>query len=71
MKLPNGFGSVTKLSGNRRRPFIARKLLGYKDNGQQYYKAIGYYETYADAILALKNYNGSNDIKPSLHRYAL
>ena len=64
MKLPNGFGSVTKLSGNRRRPFIARKLLGYKDNGQQYYKAIGYYETYADAILALKNYNGSNDIKP-------
>ncbi|WP_196602173.1 hypothetical protein [Pectinatus frisingensis] len=25
MKLPNGFGSVYKLSGNRRRPYVVKK----------------------------------------------
>ena len=29
MKLPNGYGSVTKLSGNRRKPYIARVTLGW------------------------------------------
>lgn len=30
MKLPNGYGSVTKLSGNRRKPFRVRKTVGWK-----------------------------------------
>lgn len=31
MRLPNGFGSVYKLSGNRRRPFVVKKTI----NGKQ------------------------------------
>lgn len=27
MKLPNGFGSVYKLSGNRRNPYVAKKTM--------------------------------------------
>lgn len=34
MKLPNGYGSVTKLSGNRRNPYMARVTLGRDDYGQ-------------------------------------
>ncbi len=29
MRLPNGYGSVYKLSGKRRKPFIVKKTLGY------------------------------------------
>ena len=32
MKLPNGYGSVTKLSGNRRKPYLARVTLGWVIN---------------------------------------
>ena len=39
MKLPNNYGSVSRLSGNRRRPYIVRKSL----NGKQ--MVIGYYDT--------------------------
>ncbi|STO37556.1 Uncharacterised protein [Gallibacterium anatis] len=31
MRLPNGYGSVFKLSGKRRKPFIARKTIGYDE----------------------------------------
>lgn len=30
MKLPNGFGSVYKLSGNRRNPYVAKKTKGWE-----------------------------------------
>ncbi len=30
MRLPNGFGSVTKLSGNRRRPYVAKITTGHE-----------------------------------------
>ena len=29
MKLPNGYGSVVKLSGKRRKPWMVRKTTGY------------------------------------------
>lgn len=29
MKLPNGYGSVYKLSGNRRNPWVACVTIGY------------------------------------------
>ena len=29
MKLPNGYGSVVKLSGKRRKPYMVRKTTGY------------------------------------------
>ena len=57
IKLPNGYGTVYKLSGNRRKPYIARKTTGFDDNGKQKYCTIGYYATKADALKALAEYN--------------
>lgn len=57
MKLPNGFGTVYKLNGKRRKPFIARKTIGWDDNGKQTYKTIGYYATRKEALAALSDYN--------------
>nr|DAR17850.1 MAG TPA: Integrase [Caudoviricetes sp.] len=51
MKLPNGFGSVYKLTGNRRRPFVVKKTI----QGKQ--KAIGYFATHDEALTFLLKYN--------------
>lgn len=58
-KLPNGFGSIRKLSGNRRKPYAAYvPVKEYKDNGTALNrKAIGYFESYQDALFALTEYN--------------
>ena len=57
MRLPNGYGSIYKLSGNRRRPWCVRKTTGWKDNGQPIYTFIGYYPTRQEALTALADYN--------------
>lgn len=57
MRLPNGFGNINKLSGNRRNPFRARVFEGYADDGKKIYKNIGYYEKYQDALTALVEYH--------------
>ena len=57
MKNPNGYGSVSKLSGKRRRPYIVRITTGFDTNGRQIMKTLGYYETQAKAIKALADYN--------------
>lgn len=62
MRLPNGYGSVFKLSGNRRNPWVARKTVGWTDNHEKRtsypkYKAIGYYPTRKAAMEALVEYN--------------
>lgn len=57
MKNPNGYGTVVKLSGNRRNPFVARKTIGYTENGHPIQKAIGYYPTRKDAMMGLAEYN--------------
>ena len=62
MRLPNGYGSVYKLSGNRRKPWIARKTTGWtynEDTGKSYpvYYFIGSYKTKSDALQALADYN--------------
>lgn len=57
MKNPNGYGSVVKLSGNRRNPFCARRTVGWTEKGHPKYKAIGYYPTRKDAMIALAEYN--------------
>jgi len=31
MRLPNGYGSVAKLSGNRRNPYVVRKTTGFDE----------------------------------------
>ena len=62
MKLPNGFGNVSKLSGKRRNPWRARKTVGWafdKETKTQKQKfiTIGYFETRQKALQALCEYN--------------
>lgn len=56
MKLPNGYGTVYKLSGRRRKPWIARKTVGWED-GKQIVKTIGTYKTKQEALQGLSDYN--------------
>lgn len=60
MKLPNGYGSVYKLSGNRRKPWVARKTAGWNEKGQPKYIFVGYYQTRSEALQGLAEYNGYN-----------
>ena len=57
MKLPNGYGSVFKLSGNRRRPWAARVTTGWTEDGKQIYRYLGYYKARAEAMQALAEYH--------------
>lgn len=62
MRNPNGYGSVIKLSGNRRRPWAARITVGWKTNEETQkaypiYKFIGYYEKREDAVKSLNDFN--------------
>ena len=57
MKHPNGYGTVAKLSGNRRKPFVVRKTIGWNDKGHPQYKTIGYFPTREDGLIALAQYN--------------
>lgn len=57
MKNPNGYGSVVKLSGNRRKPFWVRKTIGWNEKGHPKYETIGYYETREEGMIALAEYN--------------
>jgi len=57
MKLPNGYGSVVKLSGARRRPFAVRKTVGWNEKGHPIYKIVGYYSTRESGLIALAEYN--------------
>ena len=56
-RLPNSYGSVYKLQGHRRRPWCARKTIGWKDNGQPVYRLIGHYASRQEALTALSDYN--------------
>lgn len=69
MKLPNGYGSVTKLSGKRRKPWLARVTLGWITDeaaGKTVQNRIplGTFATKKEALQALAEY-GANpyDIK--------
>ena len=73
MKLPNGYGSVTKLSGNRRKPYLARVTLGWitdEKTGKsvQNRVPIGTFKTKKEALQALAEY-GANpyDIQNNNH----
>ena len=64
MKLPNGYGSVTKLSGNRRKPYLARVTLGWITNRETEETAqnritLGTFKTKKEALRALAEY-GAN-----------
>lgn len=51
MKNPNGYGTVTKLSGNRRKPYIVKEGI----SGKQ--KPIGYTTTREEGLILLAQYN--------------
>lgn len=53
MRLPNGHGTVYKLKGRRRRPWIARITIGWSPEGKQLYQTIGYFETKNEGLDAL------------------
>ena len=62
MRLPNGFGNVSKLPGKRRNPWRARKTTGWAidektQKAKQLYVTIGYYPTRQLALQALSEYN--------------
>lgn len=51
MKHPNGYGTVTRLSGNRRRPYIVKEGM----SGKQ--AVVGYTATREEALILLAEYN--------------
>lgn len=57
MKNPNGYGSVIKLSGKRRKPFAVRITSGWNNDGKQKYKYVGYFTTRSEAMIALADYH--------------
>ena len=68
MRNPNGYGSVYKLSGNRRKPWVARVTIGWKTNEKSMtalpvFHYVGYYATRSEALKALAHYNGEEDTK--------
>lgn len=65
MRLPNGYGTVYKMSGNRRNPWAAKVTVGYNDKGHQIYDRVGYFRTRADAMQALAEYHASKDKSPA------
>ena len=62
MKHPNGYGSVCKMSGKRRRPYMVQITTGYTvdpvlHTSKQLRQVLGYYATRAEALQALADYN--------------
>lgn len=75
MRLPNGFGNVSKLPGNRRKPYRARVTAGWltDETGKQrqQFKTIGYYATREEGLLALFDYHKRPELpshKDSFHK---
>jgi integrase len=56
-KNKNGDGCVTKLSGNRRRPFIFKITVGFNEDSKQIVMPVSYHETRPEAVAAQLKYN--------------
>lgn len=66
MKNPNRYGTCYKLSGKRRKPYIARAYKGKNEDGSIKYDTIGYFETKTDGMIALAKYHSNPyDLKKS------
>ena len=57
MRNPNGYGSVVKLSGNRRNPFAVRKTVGWNEKKHPVYMQIAYCATREEGMMILAEYN--------------
>lgn len=67
MKNPNGYGTVVKLSGNRRHPFAVRKTVGWNEKGHPIYQSIGYTSTREEGLMLLAEFN-RNPYDIDLHK---
>ena len=59
MRAPNGYGTIVKLSGNRRKPFEVRVNTHINEYGYPVYDVLGRYETRTDADVARAKYHES------------
>lgn len=66
MRRANGSGTVYKLSGKRRKPWLARITTGWTDEGKQQYKNIGTFPTKKEAQAALDKYIYVPDTKKEM-----
>lgn len=57
MRLPNGYGSVIKLSGKRRKPYWVRLTIGWDDRGYPKYKTLSYVHTRKEGLTMLAKYH--------------
>ncbi len=58
MRNPNGYGTIEKLSGNRRKPYGVRVTIGWDDvNDVPIRKYLSYFELAKDAQIFLAKYN--------------
>lgn len=57
MKRKNGDGTIVKMTGNRRKPYAVRKVIGWKEDGRPILKYISYHKTKREAENALRAYN--------------
>ena len=56
MRRANGDGTVVKLTGNRRKPYACRKIIGWKEDGRPIIKYLSYHRTKREAEKALDEY---------------
>ena len=57
MRNPNGYGSVVKLKGNRRRPYRVRKTVGFNEKGHPIIQVLAYTATREEGMILLAAYN--------------
>ena len=57
MRLPNGYGTVAKLSGKRRRPYIVKKTLGLNEKGYPIIEIVGYAASREEGLELLAQFN--------------
>lgn len=57
MRLPNGYGSVVKLSGKRRNPYWVRLTEGWDNRGYPKYKTLAYVHTRSEGLTMLAKYH--------------
>jgi len=66
-KLPNGVGSISKLSGNRENKFLARKKGIRLPDGSMYREVVGTYKTWEDAYQVLISNDKKVDKKITIY----
>lgn len=57
MKLTNGYGSVSKVKGKRRKPYRVYVTTGWTDEGKQIKKSLGYVTTQKEGLMLLAQYH--------------